>query len=534
MLDALERHDELTLDAPTRALLLSLSPATADRLLAPTRRALLPRGRTTTKPGSLLKHQIPIRTFADWDDDRPGFLEIDLVSHGGESASGEYLHSLGLTDIATQWTECVALPNRGEQAVGAAIAHARTLLPVPVLGLDSDNGGEFINHHLYCYCVREEITFTRCRPYKKNDQCHVEQKNYSIVRQTIGYERYEGDAACIALAMVYRSLRLFTNFFQPSVQLVSKERDGGKVTKRYDVAQTPYQRMLAAPTVKESVKERLRAEYLALNPAALRREIEAGQEALWRLARVRNIDEATNPQEYDLSVRQHGSFADVRCGSSVIPDATFRALSAAMRKSAKTLTTKKAPAMGCLFRNSETGSGGGIRTHDLWVMSPTSCRCSTPRRGSGARAGGGTDQCAGAGRAFGSGAAGCRAHGPPFPGSCPPSTPPALAGGTTGFGMGPGGTPPRSRTRGTPPPPTTVSLHAYTQTAAGERDQIIHRGRGIGATGPGRRGPRPPPPHPGPNTVKPPAPMRTAPLRRLPAFHARPLNPVVCRGACSR
>ncbi len=171
LLDALERHGELTLDPPTRALLLSLSPATADRLLAPTRRALLPRGRTTTKPGSLLKHQIPVRTFADWDDDRPGFLEIDLVSHGGESTRGEYLHSLVLTDIATQWTECIALPNRGEEAVSTAIAHARTLLPMPVLGLDSDNGGEFINHHLVRYCVREEITFTRCRPYKKNDQC---------------------------------------------------------------------------------------------------------------------------------------------------------------------------------------------------------------------------------------------------------------------------------------------------------------------------------------------------------------------------
>ena len=171
LVDALERHDELTLDASARTLLLSLSPATADRLLAPTRRAALPRGRTTTKPGSLLKHQIPVRTFADWDDARPGFLEIDLVSHGGESASGEYLHSLVLTDIATQWTECIALPNRGEQAVSTAIAHARTLLPVPVLGLDSDNGGEFINHHLVRYCQHEEITFTRCRPYKKNDQC---------------------------------------------------------------------------------------------------------------------------------------------------------------------------------------------------------------------------------------------------------------------------------------------------------------------------------------------------------------------------
>ncbi len=297
LLDALERHGELTLDPPTRALLRSLSPATADRLLAPTRRAVLPRGRTTTRPGSLLKHQIPIRTFADWDDDRPGFLEIDLVAHGGESASGEYLHSLVLTDIATQWTECIALPNRGEQAVGTAIAHARTLLPVPVLGLDSDNGGEFINHHLYRYCLREEITFTRCRPYKKNDQCHVEQKNYSIVRQTIGYDRYEGETAYAVLAAVYAPLRLFTNFFQPSVQLVSKQREGGKMTKRYDVAQTPYQRMLAAPEVKERTKQRLRDEYLTLNPAALRREIETAQERLWRLTRVRIIDEATTLSE---------------------------------------------------------------------------------------------------------------------------------------------------------------------------------------------------------------------------------------------
>ncbi len=153
LVDALERRGELTLDPLTRALLLALNPATADRLLAPTRRAALPHGRTTTKPGSLLKHHTAqrapaIRTFADWDDDRPGFLEIDLVAHGGESASGKYLHSLVLTDIATQWTECVALPNRGEQAVGTAITHARTLLPMPMRGLDSDNGGEFINHHL--------------------------------------------------------------------------------------------------------------------------------------------------------------------------------------------------------------------------------------------------------------------------------------------------------------------------------------------------------------------------------------------------
>ncbi|MCA1668024.1 MAG: transposase, partial [Thermomicrobia bacterium] len=194
------------------------------------------------------------------------------------------MHSLVLTDI-TQWTECIALPNRGEQAVGTAIAHARTLLPMSLLGLDSDNGGEFINHHLVRYCARKEITFTRCRPYKKNDQCgcplgRIEQKNYSIVRQIVGDDRYEGEAAHVALMALYWPLRLYTNYFQPSVRLVSKQRDGGKVTKRYDVARTPYERVLAAPTVAKTDKGRLWMDYLTLNPAALRREIEAAQEAL--------------------------------------------------------------------------------------------------------------------------------------------------------------------------------------------------------------------------------------------------------------
>jgi hypothetical protein len=297
LVDALERHGELALDAHTRALLLALSAATADRLLAPTRRAALPRGRTTTKPGSLLRHHIPIRTFADWDDDRPGFLEIDLVAHGGERSDGEYLHSLVLTDITTQWTECIALRNRGEQAVSAAIAHARTLIPVPVLGLDSDNGGEFINHLLFRYCERERITFTRCRPYKKNDQCHVEQKNDSIVRQIVGYDRYEGEEAYEALGRLYRSVRRQTNYFQPSVRLVSKQREGGKTIKRYDVAQTPSQRMRASTEVAETVKARLHDDYLLLNPAAVHREIEAAQAALWRLAGVRITREATTLSE---------------------------------------------------------------------------------------------------------------------------------------------------------------------------------------------------------------------------------------------
>ena len=248
-----------------------------------------------------------IRTFADWDDDRPGFLEIDLVAHGGESTSGDgrplgSMHTLVLTDIRTQWTECVALPNRGEQAVSMAIAHARTLLPVPILGLDSDNGGEFINHHLVRYCTREEITFTRCRPYKKNDQCgcplgRVEQKNDAIVRQIVGDDRYEGEVAHAALMARYLPLRLFTNYFQPSVRLVSKQHEGKQVTKRYDVAQTPYERVLAAPTVSETDKERLQVEYLTLNPVALRRQIEVAQEALWQLTGGRITREATTLHE---------------------------------------------------------------------------------------------------------------------------------------------------------------------------------------------------------------------------------------------
>jgi hypothetical protein len=297
LLGALERHGELTLDASARDLLCALSAATADRLLAPARRAALPRGRTTTKPGSLLKHQIPIRTFADWDDARPGFFEIDLVAHGGDSSSGEYLHSLVLTDIATQWTECIALKNRGEQAVSTAIAHARTLIPVPVLGLDSDNGGEFINHLLFRYCERERITFTRCRPHKKNDQCHVEQKSDAIVRQIVGYDRYEGEEAYRALGALDLPVRRSTNFFQPSMRLVSKQREGAKVTKRHGLAQTPCQRMLASKGVTDEGEARPRDEYRTLNPAAIHQEIEAAQAALRRQAGVRSTREATTLPE---------------------------------------------------------------------------------------------------------------------------------------------------------------------------------------------------------------------------------------------
>lgn len=281
---ALERHGELVLDAQTRTLLLQLSPATADRLLQRARARGRPHGLTTTKPGTLLKHMIPVRTFADWDDARPGFTEVDLVAHCGNSTRGEYLNSLNMVDVKTRWTEFVPLLNRGQAVVVAGIEQCRQRLPYALSGLDSDNGSEFINDHLKRYCEQRQITFTRCRPYKKNDQAYIEQKNWTAIRQTVGYDRYEGAAAHAALRAVYEPLRLYLNFFQPVMVLVSKERSGAKVKRRYDAAKTPYQRVLDAPEVADEVKARLRQQYLTLNPAELLRRIEQCLAELWKLA----------------------------------------------------------------------------------------------------------------------------------------------------------------------------------------------------------------------------------------------------------
>ncbi len=282
--EALERHGELVLDAETRALLVSMSAATVDRLLQRTRQQSRPHGRGTTKPGTLLKHSIPIRTFAQWDEQTPGFMEVDLVAHCGTSTEGAYLHSLNMIDIETRWNEFGGLLNRSQATVSAAIDGCRRRLPFRLLGLDSDNGAEFINGDLKRYCEQQHITFTRARPYRKNDQAHIEQKNWTTVRQFIGYDRFEGQRACDALNALYRPLRLYINFFQPVMVLVAKERHGARVKKTYAQAQTPYQRVLDSPVVAEEVKTRLRQFYLNLNPVHLLRQIEAAQHILWQLA----------------------------------------------------------------------------------------------------------------------------------------------------------------------------------------------------------------------------------------------------------
>src|SRR5512135_3140063 len=206
--EALERHGELVLDEQTRQKLLSLSPATADRLLKRARERSRPHGLSTTKPGTLLKHAIPVRTFADWDDAKPGFTEVDLVAHCGDSTRGEYLNSLNMIDVKTRWCEFVPLLNKSQATVTAAIDACRRRLPYALLGLDSDNGSEFINNDLKRYCEQHGITFTRSRAYKKNDQAYIEQKNWTTIRQTIGYDRYEGQAPYDRLVALYVPLRL--------------------------------------------------------------------------------------------------------------------------------------------------------------------------------------------------------------------------------------------------------------------------------------------------------------------------------------
>jgi hypothetical protein len=284
IIQVLERERELVLPEETKRLLLQMSPATMDRCLRRVRHQRR-RGWSTTKPGTLLKQAIPVRTFADWDDARPGFVEMDLVAHCGDSTHGEYLNTLNVVDVSTGWSECLVLANRSQRQVSAAIERLRERLPFPLLGIDSDNDSAFINDNLFRYCQQEKITFTRSRPYKKNDQAHVEQKNWSVVRRLIGYERYESNEALALLRAIYQDRQLYVNFFQPVLKLIGKCRVGSKVRKQYDTARTPYRRVLASPDVFEEDKERLRQIYATLNPVALRQRIDENLETLWKLSR---------------------------------------------------------------------------------------------------------------------------------------------------------------------------------------------------------------------------------------------------------
>jgi hypothetical protein len=280
MVERLQRHNELRCDAATRKKLCRMSAATIDRLLGPERQKYQLKGRSHTRPGTLLKHQIPMRTFNEWDEQQPGFLEIDLVGHDGGVIDSLHAFTLNAVDIASGWNSSTALKNKAQVWTLEGVQKIRAKLPFPLLGIDSDNGSEFINESLYGYCQEHQITFTRSRPYRKNDSCFVEQKNYSVVRRAVGYQRCDTEAQLRLLNQLYEPLDLYTNFFQPSMKLKSKERHGARVTKKYYEARTPYQRLLDSSFIKEETKQQLRARYRTLNPAQLKRQIEALQRKL--------------------------------------------------------------------------------------------------------------------------------------------------------------------------------------------------------------------------------------------------------------
>jgi len=284
LLDRLLRCDELQLSPAVDKLVRQASRPTLARLLAPARAHYPLRGATTTRPSTWLKQQIPIRTFTEWDDAVPGYCELDLVAHCGSSTRGFVLFTLCAVDIATSWVELQPLWGRGQHRVTAAIHEVRGRWPVPLRGVDSDNGSEFINQSLYGYCLREGLTFTRSRAWKKNDSAHVEQKNGAVVRHLVGYDRFATRRAYAQLGRVYALARLHVNFFQPVEKLVSKLRTGARVRRVFDRPQTPYQRLGAAGVLAPAKRAELEALYQRLNPLQLRRDLEAALDRLWTLA----------------------------------------------------------------------------------------------------------------------------------------------------------------------------------------------------------------------------------------------------------
>lgn len=257
----------------TKNLLLSISPATIDRVLSRIKRKYKKLGLSTTKPGSLLKKHIPIKTN-QWDESRPGFIEADTVAHCGSSVSGSFIYTVNLTDIATGWTESRATWGKGKTGVFEAIKAIESSLPFKILGFDSDNGFEFLNAFLLAYLTKRKIQFTRSREYQKNDNAHIEQKNWTHIRQYLGYHRFDNPQILPVLNQLYADQwSLFFNFFLPNAKLIDKRRDGSKIIKKHDPPKTPFQRILQSNYIKTSKKKKLLKLYKSLNPFLLQKSI---------------------------------------------------------------------------------------------------------------------------------------------------------------------------------------------------------------------------------------------------------------------
>src|SRR6267378_3952957 len=281
LVDAMERHGHLDLDPLVKTKVLQVSAATIDRVLADARLNIDGKRRRRTGVGAAIRRSIPVRTFADWRDPAPGFFEIDMVEHcGGPKTDGDYVHTLTLTDIASGWTECVAMRMRDQMLVIEAFEKVTADLPFAMLGIDSDNDSTFMSQAVFDYCKGRGLEQTRSRPYKKNDQAWVEQKNGAIVRRLVGYGRLSGREATKALARLYESSQLYINFFQPSFKLKSKTRDGARVHKVYFAPATPCERLVAHSGVEPAIKEKLTAQFKRLDPVRLLQEMRTAQQIL--------------------------------------------------------------------------------------------------------------------------------------------------------------------------------------------------------------------------------------------------------------
>ncbi len=280
----LRRDGEIDLTDDEAGLLIGMSAATIDRRLQGAKVLAAFSGRSHTKPGSMLKSQIPIRTWSEWDDARPGFVEIDLVGHEGGNSFGEFCFTLTVTDIATGWTVNRSVANKAALHVVTALDHALDQFPFSILGIDSDNGSEFINAHLYNYCLVRQVTFTRSRPGNKNDGAHVEQKNWTHVRSLVGYLRYDTAAELKLLNEIWDLDWRFTNLVCAQQKLIWRERVGAKVIKRHDPAQTPHQRAVASGLVTPAKRAALTRALNQLHPGELQRQIDNLVARLERLA----------------------------------------------------------------------------------------------------------------------------------------------------------------------------------------------------------------------------------------------------------
>jgi hypothetical protein len=284
LIEAMERHGHLQLATEVRTGLLAMSAATMDRSLRDVRAHAGGRKRRNAPPSAAIRRSVPVRTFDDWDDPPPGFVEADLVAHSGPVTKGSFVQTLTLTDIATGWTECAPLLVREQKLLTEVLGEMRKRIPFPLLGFDTDNDSVFMNETVKTCCEETGLVFTRCRPYRKNDQAWVEQKNGAVVRRAVGYRRYEGLDAAAALARLYTSLRLFVNFFQPSFKLAGKARDGAKVKKKYHSPATPYQRLLADTRTSEETRQRVIAIHATLDPVRLLQAIRTAQQELVEIA----------------------------------------------------------------------------------------------------------------------------------------------------------------------------------------------------------------------------------------------------------